>query len=398
MQSDRQHFSDLLRKHINGQLSEDDTTAFDKFLNSVPEEEQRELFYQVWQEVLSEGDEPVQTFSDTEKKHILDKVLQRDSPAKISYPSGQSVWRGALARYMVAAVMLLTIGVGLFLYSDRIDAPVESLANNNSKQDVEPGTDRAILLTEDGEEITLDSKQVGVIKSSQSFNIVRLESGEIQYQSTGQNQSPQRHTVRTPRGGQINFLLPDGSKVWLNTASSLTFSSNMTTADRVVDMTGEVYFEVVKRQGQRFVVNGHFGQIDVLGTKFNVNAYDRALSTTALLEGSVQLESSTAQVRMYPDQLAKVRTDGRIVTARVDNINNHISWKDGFFYFDHADAYSIAAQLSRWYDIEVVVQSTNPHQEFTGTVSRKIKLSQMIEMLDYLGIKSKYLNNKLIIL
>jgi len=136
----------------------------------------------------------------------------------------------------------------------------------------------------------------------------------------------------------------------------------------------------------------------VLGTKFNVNAYDRASSTTALLEGSIQLESSTAQVRMYPNQLAKVETDGRIVTTRVDNINSHILWKDGFFYFDRADAYSIAAQLSRWYDIEVVVQSTNPHQEFTGTVSRKIKLTQLIEMLDYLGIKSKYLNNKLIIL
>ncbi|MFD2554197.1 FecR family protein [Sphingobacterium tabacisoli] len=398
MQSDRQHFSDLIRKYINGQLSADDTTVFDRFLNSIPEEEQRELFHHVWQEVLSEGKETVQTFTDMEKKRILNKVLRRDSPAKISYPSGKSVRREVLVRYMVAAVLLITVGVGLFLYTDRIDSPAESLAVNTPAQDVEPGTDRAILVTESGEEVALDSKQVGVIKSSESFSIVRLESGEIQYQSTGQVQSSQRHTVRTPRGGQINFLLPDGSKVWLNTSSSLTFSSNMMSADRVVDMTGEVYFEVVKRQGQRFLVNGHFGQIDVLGTKFNVNAYDRSSSTTALVEGSIRLESSTAQVRMHPHQLAKVGTDGRIVTTRVDNINNHILWKDGFFYFNRADAYSVAAQLARWYDIEVVVQSANPYQEFTGTISRKIKLSQMIEMLDYLGIKSKYLNNKLIIL
>lgn len=394
MDKDSYHFLELLKKQISGDISPTELVLLDQFLSSLPELEQQELFDKVWQEVLAERGHAKSIFSEVEKKQLLSSVLTK-SKARRSY------------RWLpLAAAALLLIGLGLVIwrFDDAADVAVE-LAEVDAKlnvelgqPDVEPGKDRAILLTEEGEQIALDDSRVGILKEGETFNIVRLESGEVQYQSKASARPAQRHTVSTPKGGQINFVLPDGSKVWLNTASSLTFSSDMSLHDRLVDMSGEVYFEVAKSQGQRFLVNGHFGQIDVLGTKFNVNAYDRKQTTTALLEGAVSLASKSSKTALVPGQIALIAQSGLISKQEKANVHDLILWKDGFFHFDRADVHSIAVQLARWYDIEVSVQSRQSHHEFNGTISRQVKLSKMIEMLDYLGLKSKYIDNKLIIL
>lgn len=390
MQQDRSYFLNLLKKHINGQLSSKELIVLDRFLSTLSEEEQEEVFDTIWGDAILEAESAEPVFSNKEKKGALKNILKKD----------QYHQRNRLLPFVAAAMVLLVCSF-IFLRDkvfDSVNDNVESIDLMADKMDVNPGRDRAILLTESGEEIALDDDRVGVIKTGNTFNIVRLESGEIQYKVIEKSSVVERHMVRTPRGGQINFLLPDGSKVWLNTASSLTFSSDMSHKDRIVDMTGEVYFEVAKRSGQRFLVNGDFGKIDVLGTKFNVNTYDRGLSTTALLEGAISLESKSGRVELKPNELATVKLNGQLTKQKRDNIEELTLWKDGYFHFDRANVHSIASQLARWYDIEVKVQSIRTDHEFNGTISRQVKLSKMIEMLDYLGLKCRYIDNKLIIL
>lgn len=390
MQQDRSYFLNLLKKHINGQLSSKELIVLDRFLSTLSEEEEEEVFDTMWREAILEAEITEPVFSNKEKKGALKNILKK----------GPYRQRNRLLPFVAAAMVLLVSSFIFLRYKvfDGVNDKVQNVDLVVDKMDVNPGRERAILLTESGEEIALDDERIGVIKKGSTFNIVRLESGEIQYKVTGASSLVERHTVRTPRGGQINFLLPDGSKVWLNTASSLTFSSDMSHKDRIVDMTGEVYFEVAKRSGQRFLVNGDFGKIDVLGTKFNVNTYDRGLSTTALLEGAVSLESKSGRIELKPNELATVKLNGQLTKQKKDNIEELTLWKDGYFHFDRANVHSIASQLARWYDIEVKVQSIRADHEFNGTISRQVKLSKMIEMLDYLGLKCRYIDNKLIIL
>lgn len=397
MHSQREHYVYLLRKYIDGHLSEEETIQLDRLSNHFSPEEQAALFETIWQEQATDRASPL--FTDTEKGHMLSRIFEdtdyQTHQAETPPTRSRMLF---MTRYIAAAVVVVSLGLGLLFYKSRSDSSPATATLSVAANDIEPGSNRAVLLTEGGDKIDLDNADVGIINTSGSFSIVRLKSGEIQYQTKSTAATPQRHTVVTPRGGHIHFLLPDGSKVWLNTGSSLTFSSDMSHADRVVEMTGEAYFEVAKRPGQRFLVHTNFGKIDVLGTKFNINSYDPTKSSTALLEGSIRLETSQATERMTPHQVATITLDGRVSKKTDPDIHTSILWTQGFFHFDHEDAHTIGAELSRWYAIDVEVRSKNTNREFTGTVSRDLKLSQMIEMLEYLGIQCNYSNNKLIIL
>lgn len=398
MHSQREQYLYLLRKHIDGQLSDDEIMLLDHLTSRISKEEQEELFEIIWQEQAIDHASPL--FTATEKGDILSRIFgdtdYQTKPKETIHTRSRML---VIARYVTAAVVIISLGLGILLYKPHsTDISHATTALSVTADDIQPGGNRAVLLTEGGDKIDLDNPDVGIINTSGSFSIVRLKSGEIQYKINSVPTTIQRHTVVTPRGGHINFLLPDGSKVWLNSESSLTFTSDMSQSDRIVEMTGEAYFEVAKRQGQRFLVHSNFGKVEVLGTKFNINSYNPSKATTALLEGSIRLETVRISDQMTPHQIASISDDGRITKETDADIYKNILWTKGFFHFDHEDVYSIGAELSRWYAIDVEIKSKNVNREFTGTVSRDLKLSQMIEMLEYLGIKCNYSNNKLIII
>ncbi|MCL7987831.1 FecR family protein [Sphingobacterium sp. lm-10] len=396
MHQEKKEFIDLVQKQIDETITQKESIRLKHLSIQIPELEQAALFEIVWDRTI-EKDKPLnQPFSSAESHQLFHKIIDAGNnqvkPRKKTIPSQKIVkWIST-----AAALILISFGVK-FMYSTHSNEdviPQPFAQKHTNQQDVEPGRNRALFLTEDGEQIALDSNQVGIIEAGETFSIVRLETGEIQYTNSDNTQIEQ-HTVKTPRGGQINFLLPDGTKVWLNAESSIRFASNLGTADRVVHMTGEVYFEVTKSEGRNFLVQGQFGAIEVLGTKFNVNAYDKNLTTAALLSGAIRLETATGAVQMSPNQLTTIAANGNMKTAYNPNVKDMTRWKDGYFHFDRADVSTIASQLERWYDIDVKITGKRKHTAINGTISRNVKLSKMLEMLDYLGLQSSYKNNNL---
>ncbi len=396
MPQERNDYIHLLQKQIDGTITEEELIRLDYLSAQIPTSEQEALFEQIWKKTIEKDKPTTHPFTPTESQQIFENIISENSNTNASNHKRLRSHKTVKWISAAAALFLLSFGA-MFMYSifHNEDSNLQTIAQTDIKlEDIEPGHNRALFLTENGKAIPLDSNQGGLIETAANFSIVRLETGEIQY-THAENAPVEQHTVKTPRGGQINFLLPDGTKVWLNAESSVSFASNMGTGDRFVKMTGEVYFEVAKSAGRHFVVEGQFGQIEVLGTKFNVNTYDAKETTAALLSGAIRLQTKEGSVHMQPDQTTTIAANGSMHTVHDPKVKELVRWKDGYFHFDRADVQMIADQLARWYDIDVKIAGKNKQAEISGTISRNVKLSKMLEMLDYLGLKATYKNNNL---
>jgi ferric-dicitrate binding protein FerR (iron transport regulator) len=181
--------------------------------------------------------------------------------------------------------------------------------------------------------------------------------------------------------------LPDGTKVWLNSASSLRFPTRFTGVSRQVEITGEAYFEVTKKPAMPFRVKTNRAEIEVLGTHFNVMAYDdESIMKTTLLEGAVNIKSGTFSARLKPGQQAQINTTGQNKVINDVDLDDETAWKNGIFQFRDAEIDVILRQAARWYDVDVSYKSKVPAKEFTGRISRNVKASELLNMLKYAGI------------
>jgi len=216
------------------------------------------------------------------------------------------------------------------------------------------------------------------------------------------------NTLTTPRGNQYQIVLPDGSKVWLNAASSITYPTSFTDAERRITMTGEAYFEVAKKERDAgggtgrvpFIVVVDGTEVEVLGTHFNINAYkeEPALLTT-LLEGSVKVSAHGHQQLIRPGEQTVVTPSGTGIGLKKDvDLDEVVAWKNGYFQFDHADIQTIMRQIARWYDVEISFEGKVPERKFGGDISRDLKLSEVLYGLNLSKIHFRIEGKKLAIL
>jgi len=392
----------LLRRYIDGKCSPEEIITLDHYIQEISEEELNQLFSEIWNDEgsTSHRQDPfsveermalLQNILHTESKHTEENIIEK---TKVRHLGKPIAW--------IAACCVAVI-IGFFwLRQDQDLTPTTILDDRpyvykENADDVAPGKDEAVIITEGGKTISLNNDAIGIISQEEGFQIVRLSSGEIQYQQATDNTVGKWHTVATPRGGQINFILPDGTKVWLNAASSLRFYSGINGSETRVHMQGEIYFEVIHAQNRKFIVESDFGEIEVLGTKFNVNTYDNTQIQTALLEGSIQLKTAKEKIMMVPHQLSTINTAGDIRTQYKDNINDIIAWTTGEFYFDDINMKGLAQHLSRWYNVDVQVVDQTISRKITGKIARNVQLSKMIDMLEYLDVDCSYTEGKLFI-
>jgi ferric-dicitrate binding protein FerR (iron transport regulator) len=198
---------------------------------------------------------------------------------------------------------------------------------------------------------------------------------------------PAYNIISTPRGGQYQLILPDGSKVWLNSASSLKFPTAFYGKERQVELTGEGYFEVAKNANTPFSVTVNQMKIDVLGTHFNIMAYnDEKTMNTTLLEGAVTVSDGEMEKKLIPGQQAIVNEATRQMSVGQADILKAIAWKNGLFEFDNTDLSTIMRQLARWYDIEIVYEVTPEKTALGGSISRNLSLKEVLNMLEANGI------------
>ena len=288
-------------------------------------------------------------------------------------------------RYITAAAILLILATGaLLLINQNTQQQIaKQEIGLEFKTDVLPGGEKAILTLSDGSEIILDSASNGTLTQQGNTRIIKLANGQLAYKAKGSPNRMLHNTMRTPRGGQYELLMPDGTKVWLNASSSLTYPTAFIGLERKVKLTGEAYFEVAHNSNMPFKVEVSGLEINVLGTHFNVNAYEDEVTTkTTLLEGSVQIKKGTSAAVLEPGQQAQLGKNGEITMVGGFDLEEVIAWKNGLFSFNGADLPTIMRQLSRWYDVEIQYKGEIPKRRFTGQVFRNLKLSEALKVLE----------------
>lgn len=290
------------------------------------------------------------------------------------------------------------------LKQDKAPAPiVESRPANAASSEIRPGRQQAMLTLADGTVLELDSASNGLLGQQGKTRVTKLANGQLAYQQQGESTQPLYNTMRTPRGGQYQVLLPDGTKAWLNAASSLTYPVAFLKNERRVKVTGEVYFEVAAGNPHApFIVEvtGMREQPDfevkVLGTTFNINAYeDEGPAEATLLSGAVVLAREGVQVGLRPGEQAVMGTT--IQQRRPEDIEQVIAWKDGYFKFTQADVGAVMRQAARWYDVSVVYPNGVPPDVFSGTLPRNVSLEKFLQILVYSDIKATIKDRQVII-
>jgi ferric-dicitrate binding protein FerR (iron transport regulator) len=309
-----------------------------------------------------------------------------------------------------AASAILLTGIGAYLWTYNKKNPLQPVVSVNTA-DIRPGKNGGILTLADGRQVLLDSTGNGVIATQNGAQVL-LKNGQLAYVPTGESAVEMVYNmVSTPKGRQFSLLLPDGTKAWLNAASSLRYPTMFVGDQRRVEVTGEVYFEVSRNARMPFRVNvNNKVEVEVLGTHFDVDAYENEANiATTLLEGSIIVSQSSDRqqqpsshgraVTLKPGQQAQIagsdRQDIKVITADIDKT---MAWKNGLFYFDGADLYYVMQQIERWYDIEVVYEKGVRNGEFVGKLTRDVTLNQLLEGFKEFGIHYKLEGRRLTLL
>jgi transmembrane sensor len=304
-------------------------------------------------------------------------------------------------RMAAAAAALLILSVTIF-YITRTANPVPVVQHNlpDSAGDVLPGGNHATLTLANGTSILLDTAKRGGLAQQGISAIHKPVDGLLVYEKTdGANMETGMNTIRTPRGGQYQVQLPDGTKVWLNAASSIRFPVSFAVNQRKVTISGEVYFEVAHDVKIPFVVHvADRGEVEVLGTHFNINAYDDEVAVkTTLLEGKVKVSNINNQSKILsPGQQAQISNDQLAIINEAD-VEEAVAWKNGLFKFNDADLQTMLRQAARWYDIDVEIRGKDPGERFRGKISRDVKLSEFLRILEVNQVSFQIEGKKIII-
>ncbi|MEP7376779.1 MAG: FecR domain-containing protein [Chitinophagaceae bacterium] len=324
---------------------------------------------------------------------ILQKILPPGQPAIVKriFP-----WK----RIAVAVSITLILGLGSYFIFFNKPAKQNDIVKKTGPQDVKaPQSNRAMITLADGRNIYLDSADNGTLVQQDNINIIKSSDGKIVYTNSGSSPSGgtdgserssgvRLNTLSNPRGSKvIDMTLSDGSHVWLNAGSSITYPIAFIGSERKVSITGEAYFEVAHDKTKPFFVSKGDMQVEVLGTHFNVNAYDDedAIRVT-LLEGSVKVLPTALAVgtKLKPGQQALVSAGVKVVNDV--NTEEVTAWKDNRFIFNSLDIKTIMRQLSRWYDVDVVYEGEEITNHFTGVISRDVNASEVFQMLQRTGV------------
>lgn len=298
--------------------------------------------------------------------------------------------------WAAATVVALLSAGGYFVFNERGERSLASIEKARPVNELAPGGDRAVLTLANGNQIILDSADNGTLTQQGNINIIKSDDGRLSYSLL--KDSPGEvlyNTISTPRGGNYQIVLADGSKVWLNAASSLRFPVSFAGDKRTVMLSGEGYFEIAHDSEKPFTVSVNGVEVYVLGTHFNINAYpEEEMVKTTLLEGSVKVNKDGASKTIRPGEQAAIANNDNAVDPAIDvrrvNVDAVVAWKNGRFVFNGDNIQSVMRQLERWYDAEVSYEDDVTNEEFVGVInrSRYDDISDILEMMEKTGAVS----------
>lgn len=367
-----------------------------KYLSNQATAEEEKLlldYYDTLQKNKLEWDEHLMGNEDAVKAGLYGKVLQ-EIKARESAPRKIIFLRG----WFVAAsvIFLLTVSSVAFFYlrQDSSAFITKNKPHSLIKNDIAPGGNKALLTLANGSKIALDDAANSVLAQQAGVKITKTANGQLVYtveKAPVDSQVPAQltyNTIETPKGGQYQVDLPDGSKVWLNASSSLRYPTNFIGDVRSVELSGEAYFEVAKNPKKPFKVVSSSQVIEVLGTHFNISSYsDETSVKTTLLEGSVKvLSTKTNQSKLLrPGEQSNISYLNNSFSVQQVNTEEVVAWKNGYFLFADEDLKSIMSKFARWYNVDVEYQGNVDNLRFGGIVSRSKGLSQALKIVEQTG-------------
>lgn len=310
-------------------------------------------------------------------RRINSQILQDEKPVR-------TLWRWR--RIAAAASILLCLSAAGYFLLHKKQAPQQIV--QNQIHDIAPGGNKATLTLSNGQKIVLSDAHTGTIASQGQTLVKKTTAGQVVYEAPSTANSTAEvaafNTVTTLRGGQWpEVVLPDGSKVMLDASSSIRYPVHFAGKDRVVEVTGQVYFEVAHDNAHPFKVTVKGQTIEDLGTHFNINAYDdEPVIRVTLEQGSIKVIKGQQSVLLVPGQQAITNIGTDLIRTKVIDVNEAIAWKNGQTSFKDLDIQAIMRQVSRWYDVDVEFQGNIPERSFTGGISRKSNLSSLLKILE----------------
>jgi len=310
------------------------------------------------------------------------KAALKKLKAKIDNPVRQKASVRSLWAYVAAAMVIVLVMIGFLMIGNKKEHIVKPDLITQSS-DIPPGTNLATLTTADGSVIRLDSVKIGALNLHSNEVITKLDSGQLAYEA---NPSLVSHvdlynTLTVPAGGQYKLVLPDGSRVWLNAASSLKYTIAFAGNKRTVELSGEGYFEITKDPAHPFEVRAGGSLVQVLGTHFNINAYANEPQVRVVLaEGSVKLNNTTI---LKPGEEGSVDGSGSVKTTQAD-VESTLAWTKGQFIFKQAPLDAVMRQVERWYNCEVIFDA-NITDHFNASASRNVPVSKLLHFLEGTG-------------
>ncbi|MRG47110.1 DUF4974 domain-containing protein [Chitinophaga sp. SYP-B3965] len=385
---EKQSIAELIEKHNRGVLSATEKEAFFQLFERDDLDPEVESY--LWQNYQQQAETTVwpEEFRELFAARMAKRIIRSSQPIR-SLPSRKTHWW----RY-AAAVLLIFAGSVAFLLTTKQPSPTDITVRSV----VLPGTNGAVLTLADGTQVVLDSLGNGVVASQQGAKVV-LKNGLLEYQNTGNPTEASYNTLNIPRGRQFRLTLPDGSRVWLNAASSIKYPTAFAGKERMVEVNGEAFFEVEKDAAKPFIVKvNNSTAIEVLGTSFNVNTYEQEdMIKTTLVEGAISMKTDSDRQILKPGQQAQLQAGRSMKIVSNINISQVTAWKNGYFDFNDADLPVMMRQLERWYDIQVVYEGKVPDVTFKGKMDRNVQLADMVGFLKSFGIKASMQERRLII-
>jgi transmembrane sensor len=389
----------LINRCNKGQLSDQEWQE----LKMLATEDNREAYASLLENQLHQTTERLPEEEAAWELQIR-QILDLDQPSRKTSPMLRVSY---LRRWWVAASVILLLTAGYFYWWNADERKTRSppvIAKNN---DVAPGKQGAILTLHNGAVVLLDTMKNGVVALQEGI-IARVENGILRYE--GNTSREVYNTMSTPKGRQFQVVLPDGSNVWLNAASSIRYPASFTGKERKVEISGEAYFEVAGNPQKPFrVVIDHQAEVEVLGTAFNINAYqdDKRINTT-LLEGSIKVSRLTSSGKDQQQPSAVMLKQGQEVQVSQDlqadmqiidkaDIEKVMAWKNGLFNFNDMPLPTVMNQLARWYDIDIRYEGKIPDRIFAGEITRDLSLSQLLLLFKDIDIRYEIKGRTLII-
>lgn len=331
---------------------------------------------------------------------LFDEIMHKASDKQAA--PVVSIRRSNYFKWVAAAILVASLaGVYFFFRKDDRGLQVaEQKQADGPSEIISPAENKATLTLGNGSVIQLDTARNGTLALQSHVEVIKLDDGTILYrpESAPIEKDISFNTIKTPRGGQYQIVLPDGTKVWLNAASALKFPSRFSEKNREVALSGEAYFEVARNPGVPFVVTVGESAVTVLGTHFNISGYgDEEDLCTTLLEGSVKFSHGVTEKTLEPGQQARFNRQSSAVSVHKADIGQVMGWKNGFFEFDNIGLAAIMRQISRWYDVDIVYHSIDKNKRLGGGISRKSALPDLLRLLENSGVKVKLEGRKLVV-